>query len=80
MAGGRWPDLGPTEQHVASLVGLGMTTRQAANRLYLSPKTVEYHLGRIYRKLQITSRRQLLAVLANVNSPEHVAPIPDTAA
>ena len=59
----RWPDLSPTEQQVVSLVGLGMTTRLAAKRLYLSPKTVEYHLARIYRKLQITSRSQLPGIL-----------------
>ena len=60
----RWPDLSPTQQHVAILLGVGMTTRRAAKRLYLSAKTVEYHPGNIYRKLEITSRRQLLDVVA----------------
>jgi DNA-binding CsgD family transcriptional regulator len=66
------PALSQTEQHIADLVGAGMTTRLTATCLYLSPKTVEYHLGRIYRKLQITSRRQLLDVIANLGA--HRAP------
>ena len=43
------------------LVGAGMSNRLAASQLYLylSPKTVEFHLGRIYRKLGVTSRCQL---------------------
>jgi DNA-binding NarL/FixJ family response regulator len=57
-----------------------MTTRLAANHLYLSPKTIEYHLGRIYRKLQITSRRQLPDVIVTANAPRHLVAIPETAA
>jgi DNA-binding CsgD family transcriptional regulator len=76
----QWPSLSLTERHVVALVGVGMTTRLAAKRLCISPKTVEYHLARIYRKLQITSRRQLLYALANVNTPERLAAIPETAA
>jgi DNA-binding NarL/FixJ family response regulator len=58
-----WSSLTATEQQVAVAVGTGLSTRQAARRLYLSPKTVEFHLGRVYRKLHIASRRQLSAVL-----------------
>ena len=37
----------------------GATNRQVAERLFVSAKTVEYHLSHVYRKLSITSRGQL---------------------
>jgi DNA-binding CsgD family transcriptional regulator len=37
----------------------GLTTREAAAKLYLSPKTIEYHLRSVYRKLGIASRSEL---------------------
>ncbi|HET9781493.1 MAG TPA: LuxR C-terminal-related transcriptional regulator, partial [Candidatus Dormibacteraeota bacterium] len=42
----------------------GTTTREAAARLYLSPKTVEYHLRHVYEKLEIRSREELRTALA----------------
>jgi DNA-binding CsgD family transcriptional regulator len=39
----------------------GVTIREAALRLFLSPKTVEAHLGRAYRKLGVRNRAQLAA-------------------
>jgi DNA-binding CsgD family transcriptional regulator len=62
-AGASWRSLTAREQQVAMAVGTGLSTRQAARRLYLSPKTVEFHLGRVYRKLRIVSRRQLPAIV-----------------
>lgn len=47
------------EREVAQLVSLGMTNQQAASRLYLSEKTVEFHLRNVFTKLGITSRREL---------------------
>ncbi len=41
----------------------GHTTREAAAKLFLSPKTVEYHLRNVYRKLDIHSREELAAAL-----------------
>jgi DNA-binding CsgD family transcriptional regulator len=41
----------------------GITTREAATRLFLSPKTVEYHLRNAYRKLGVRSREGLAAAL-----------------
>ena len=47
------------ERAVARLAAAGLTNQQAAAWLYVSTKTVEYHLARIYTKLGINSRRQL---------------------
>jgi DNA-binding NarL/FixJ family response regulator len=52
-------DLTAREQDVAALVGRGMTNREVATELYVSEKTVEYHLRSVFGKLGIDSRRQL---------------------
>jgi DNA-binding CsgD family transcriptional regulator len=44
-----------------SLLAEGKTTREAAAAIFVSPKTVEYHLGHVYRKLGIHSREELAA-------------------
>jgi DNA-binding CsgD family transcriptional regulator len=51
--------LTPQELQIALLLGEGKTTREAASSLFLSPKTIEYHLRSIYRKLGINSRKAL---------------------
>ena len=51
--------LTPRELQIARLLTEGRTTREAAGALFLSPKTVEYHLRNIYTKLGIASRAQL---------------------
>ena len=55
--------LTPQELQVALTLAEGVTTREAAARLYLSPKTVEYHLRHVYDKLEIRSREELAAAL-----------------
>jgi DNA-binding CsgD family transcriptional regulator len=50
------------EMHIARHVAAGATSKEVAARLYLSPRTVEAHLRNIFRKLDITSRRQLKAI------------------
>jgi DNA-binding NarL/FixJ family response regulator len=51
--------LTPGEQRVAELAASGMTNRDVAAALFISPKTVEANLARIYRKLGIKSRAEL---------------------
>ncbi|MCU1360082.1 MAG: transcriptional regulator, luxR family [Ilumatobacteraceae bacterium] len=52
-------ELTVTEQRIAELAASGLTNRQVAERAFVSPKTVEANLVRIYRKLGITSRAEL---------------------
>jgi DNA-binding CsgD family transcriptional regulator len=52
-------ELTPQEMEVALVVARGATNREAAASLFLSPKTVEAHLGRVYRKLGVRSRTEL---------------------
>ncbi len=56
--------LTPQELQVALVVARGATNREAGSALFLSPKTIETHLGRIYRKLSVRSRTELAAFLA----------------
>lgn len=61
---GQWSDLlTERELDVARLVVQGRTNRQVAANLYVSVRTVEVHLGRVFRKLGVRSRTEL-AVLA----------------
>jgi DNA-binding CsgD family transcriptional regulator len=56
--------LSRAELAVARLVSTGLTNREVATQLFVSVKTVEYHLRNSYIKLNITSRRELAGLLA----------------
>jgi DNA-binding CsgD family transcriptional regulator len=47
------------------LAASGMTNREVAQAAFLSPKTIDNVLGRVYRKLGIGSRAELGAIMAN---------------
>ncbi len=55
--------LTPQELQVAAIVAGGATNREAAAALFLSVKTIEFHLGHVYRKLGIRSRTELVRAL-----------------
>ena len=57
-------ELTPQELQIALLLTAGKTTRETAAALFLSPKTVEYHLRHVYQKLGIHSRNELAQTLA----------------
>ncbi|MDH6115446.1 DNA-binding CsgD family transcriptional regulator [Kitasatospora sp. MAP12-15] len=54
-----WGSLTPTERAVADLVATGLTNREAARQMFLSPHTVNFHLRQVFRKLGIGSRVEL---------------------
>jgi DNA-binding CsgD family transcriptional regulator len=71
--GGRAPSAGltPTEARIAELIASGRTYQQAADALFISPKTVQWNLSKIYRKLGIRSRAELAGRLsAEASAPE----------
>jgi DNA-binding CsgD family transcriptional regulator len=56
--------LTPQELQIAISLAAGKTTKETAAALFLSPKTVEYHLRHVYQKLVIHSRDELAETLA----------------
>ncbi len=56
--------LTPSERRVATMAAEGMTNREIAQALFVTPRTVEVHLSSTYRKLGISSRTQLPDALA----------------
>jgi DNA-binding CsgD family transcriptional regulator len=62
--------LTPQELQVALQVAEGRTNRDVAAALFLSPKTVEFHLTRVYRKLNIHSRAELVRLFSSERAAE----------
>ena len=56
--------LTPSERRIAAMAADGMTNRQIAQSLFVTPRTVEMHLSNAFRKLEIGSRTQLAGALA----------------
>jgi DNA-binding CsgD family transcriptional regulator len=63
-------ELTPAEARVAELVASGLSNKEVAAALVVSPKTVEAHLGRIYRKLEIRRRSELSALMAKAGGAD----------
>jgi DNA-binding CsgD family transcriptional regulator len=67
------PGLTSQELRVARLVASGLSNREAAAQLYLSPKTVEYHLAHAFTKLGVRSRHQLTTRILDRDNPGNPA-------
>lgn len=57
-------DLTPQELRIALMVAEGLSNVETANRLFLSPKTIEFHLGNAFRKLGVPNRAALASAMA----------------
>ena len=56
-------ELTPQQMQIAAMVAEGRTNRNIADSLFLSPKTIEFHLGHVYRKLDVSNRTELTRAL-----------------
>jgi DNA-binding CsgD family transcriptional regulator len=62
-------ELTPQQRQIVRLASDGLTDREIADRLFLSPRTVSSHLHRSYPKLGVASRHQLRDVIARAGTP-----------
>ncbi|WP_406002530.1 ATP-binding protein [Streptomyces sp. NBC_00829] len=76
---GRPSPLTPQERQVAQLAATGLTNKQIAARLFLSPRTVAAHLRGVFRKLNVASRAGLRDALTGLSQPPPPAPEGGTA-
>ena len=60
--------LTPSERRVADLAAEGLTSRQMSETLFVTPKTIEYHLRHIYQKLDVNSREGLAGIFETGSS------------
>ncbi len=64
----RSDELTPQQMQIATMVAEGRTNKSIATSLFLSPKTIEFHLGHVYRKLNVSNRTELAGSLRTPSS------------
>lgn len=67
-------DLTAQERHVASLAASGLTNTEIATRLFVTTSTIEFHLSKVFRKLGITSRKQIEGKLSSADLGDRPPP------
>jgi DNA-binding NarL/FixJ family response regulator len=70
--------LTPQQREIIELAAQGLTNREIAQRMHLSPRTVQSHLHRSFPKLGIAGRLQLHAVVTPADPPGRTAVEPDS--
>jgi len=70
--------LTPSERRIAELAAAGQSNREIARALFVTPKTVEYHLRNTYRKLDIRTRRELAGALSILPAASSLGPSPSS--
>jgi DNA-binding CsgD family transcriptional regulator len=63
-----WPSLSKIERTIAELVATGLSNRQVGEHTYMSRHTVDFHLRRVYRKLNVASRVQLARLVVETST------------
>ena len=72
-------ELTAQERQVARRARDGQSNPEIGAELFLSPRTVEWHLGKVFTKLGISSRRQLREALPNLGTPGPAADLSPSA-
>ena len=66
-----WAELTPQEIQVAKFVSQGLSNREVGAQLFLSPRTVDFHLRNVFAKMGISSRTELVALRLETQWPPH---------